>query len=90
MKKFRVEQTPGSRRLLELAAHLRGDELGVLVLVAERLVKGRAQYGTLRVATDNRSFPNEALEEVADALVYAAVALMHQAAAEGAGGIKQG
>jgi hypothetical protein len=63
-------------RLLELAVQLGPDEQAVLLLIAERLTHGRQQYGTLRVATDRRCFPQEALEEAADGLVYAAVALM--------------
>lgn len=42
------------------------------VLVAERLLKGREQYGALDPATDPRDFRTEAFEEVADACVYLA------------------
>jgi hypothetical protein len=62
--------------LTTTAAALGPDELQVLVLVAERLAVGRQRYGALRVATDPRDFATEALEEAADGLVYAAVALL--------------
>ncbi len=67
-----------AQRLTEVCAELGTDELRVLVLVADRLRTGRRRYGTLDVATDRRCFPVEALEEAADGLVYAAVALMRQ------------
>lgn len=63
-------------RLHAVASELGVDELAVLCLVAERLRLGRERYGPLQVATDRRDFGVEALEEVADGLVYAAVALM--------------
>lgn len=71
-----------AERLVDVAAELGIDELRVLVLVAERLRTGRQRYGTLQVATDRRCFPVEALEEAADGLVYAAVALMRQGDAQ--------
>jgi len=63
-------------QLRETAADLGTDELRVLVLVAERLAKGRQRYGALDIAGDRRDFRVETLEEVADGLVYAACALM--------------
>jgi hypothetical protein len=65
-----------AERLVEICAELGADELGVLLLVAERLAKGRWRYGALNVATDGRDFRTEALEEAADGLVYVACALM--------------
>lgn len=63
-------------RLLAVASELGADELAVLNIVAERLRLGRERYGELRVAADQRDFAAEGLEEAADGLVYAAVALM--------------
>jgi len=65
-----------AERLVELAAELGADELGVLLLVAERLRIGRQRYGALDVASDHRDFELESLEEIADALVYAACGLL--------------
>jgi hypothetical protein len=62
--------------LMACAAQLGADELAVLVLVAERLVRGRQIYGELNLATDVRDFRREALEEAADMAVYAAAALL--------------
>ena len=67
---------PLAERLVEICADLGADEMRVLVLVAERLAKGRQRYGALDVATDRRDFRHESLEEIADALVYAACGLM--------------
>lgn len=64
-----------ARQLLDVCAELGTDELRVLLLVAERLATGR-RYGRFDLATDGRYFQHEAVEEVADALVYAACALM--------------
>lgn len=63
-------------RLCAIAADLGADERAVLCLVAERLKIGHQRYGDLHVAADRRDFRVEALEEAADGLVYAAVALM--------------
>jgi hypothetical protein len=63
-------------RLIGVVKGLEPDAVAVLLLVAERLAKGRARYGNLDVSHDPRCFPVEALEEAADGLVYAAVALM--------------
>lgn len=62
-----------------VAAMLGPDELAVLLLVAQRLAKGRRQYGELHIGSDRRCFPVEALEEAADGLAYAAVALLRGA-----------
>lgn len=67
--------TPG-QRIAEAASILGADELEVLAIVAERLADGRRRYGELRPATDPRDFGTEALEEIADALVYAAAGLI--------------
>lgn len=65
-----------AERLMKICADLGADELRVLVLVAERLAAGRRRYGALDIAGDRRDFQLEAIEEVADALVYAACGLM--------------
>lgn len=65
-----------AERLTGLCAELGADELRVLLLVAERLVKGRRCYGALHVESDGRDFRVETLEEIADALVYSACSLM--------------
>jgi hypothetical protein len=62
--------------LLAVAADLGDDERAVLQLVAERLHTGQQRYGRFDVATDRRDFRHESVEEVADALVYAACGLM--------------
>ena len=63
-------------RLLASVDKLGNDELHVLCIIAERLVMGRRQYGELELPTDRRDFAHEALEEVSDALVYAAAGLL--------------
>jgi hypothetical protein len=59
-------------RLHALAAEPGVDELAVLCLVAERLKLELERYGALHVATDRRHCGADALEAVADGLVYAA------------------
>lgn len=59
----------------ELAHYLQpytDDELEVLGYVAARLDLGRTRYGPLRVSGDARDWQRERMEEMADALVYAA------------------
>jgi hypothetical protein len=65
-----------AERLVEIGAELGTDELRVLLLVAERLRTGQRRYGRFDLAADRRNFHHEALEEIADALVYAACGLM--------------
>lgn len=59
-------------RLTAVAEQLGAGEIAVLLLVADRLHKGQAQYGNLDPATDRRDFRREAFEELADACVYLA------------------
>lgn len=53
-------------------ARLGDDERRVLVWIAKRLARGRAQYGELDLGSDKRDWRREFTEEVLDALVYAA------------------
>lgn len=64
------------QRITQAASILGPDELEVLAVVAERLAEGRRRYGELRPESDRRDFALEALEEVADAMVYAAAGLI--------------
>jgi hypothetical protein len=66
------------RRLLRAVAMLDTDELAVLTLIATRLAQGRDTYGTLHLERDRRDFEHEALEELADALVYVGAALVQR------------
>jgi hypothetical protein len=75
----RDDGTDGVRHLaglMQLIAQLGDDERAVLQVVAERLHMGQQRYGRFSIATDGRDFRHEAVEEVADALVYAAAALL--------------
>ena len=66
------------RDLAALAARLGADELRVLVLVATRARAGQACYGSLDLRRDPRDFQGEALEELADATVYFAAAVLRR------------
>ena len=66
-----------AERLMEVCAGLGTDELRMLLLVAERLAKGPAWYGTLLIAMDGRCFQIEALKATADG-VYVPAALMRR------------
>lgn len=50
----------------------------MLTLLAARLWAGQARYGCLAVRRDGRSFTREALEEVADSALYAAMGLVQR------------
>lgn len=52
------------------------DELAATELVIAGLVRGRQVYGELDVATDTRNLAAETREELRDALVYSAAALL--------------
>lgn len=64
--------------LLEEARNLGDDEVLVLTLIAKRLRIGREVYGPLSIRHDTRNWHREALEECADAAVYAAVGLIRR------------
>lgn len=72
------------------ASQLGEDELEVLTLVAERLLHGQRHYGLFRLATDQRDFHQEALEECADGLVYAAAGIIRARLRERQGDPKEG
>lgn len=57
-------------RLHEVAGQLAGDELELLVEVAEGLALGRSQYGALDIDSDARDFELEARQEERDLVVY--------------------
>ena len=71
---------PRDRReaLTAVAADLGADELELLCLLAGRLRTGQRRYGRLALDRDRRHWTREALEEVADALVYAGCALTRE------------
>ena len=73
------------RELAEIAQRLTGDELAVLALIARRLDAGRKRYGSLDVSRDGRDFRHGALEELADAAVYLAAAILRGTTAAGRG-----
>jgi len=58
------------------------DEINLISLIAERLEKGRESYGALNLATDERDFTAEALEELLDGAIYLASKLMKLRRAE--------
>ena len=64
------------QKLIATLCQLGVEELEVLTLIAERLLAGQRAYGQLRLATDQRDFAREALEEILDTQVYSACALI--------------
>lgn len=65
--------SPALERLQAELAQLGPDEIEVVLEVATGLRRGRAVYGELTLATDPRDLEREALDEVRDGLVYAAM-----------------
>ena len=66
-------------------AALKDDEQAIIEKLLDRLEKGQESYGPWKVA-DGRDYPNEALDEVIDALHYCAAALVKQAGGCSCGG----
>jgi len=60
--------------LLDVVSQLGTDEKRVLLALARRLLAGQREYGKLDVAHDGRDWKRERAEELADALVYGAIA----------------
>ena len=63
-------------QLLECVNKLGVDERRVLLLQAQRLAKGKPEYGELVLATDSRNFCREAAEEVLDMGQYLSILLL--------------
>lgn len=57
-----------------LRAELADEEVRVLVLLAQRLLEGQRTYGHLDLANDRRDLGAERGAEIADLLVYSAMA----------------
>jgi hypothetical protein len=62
------------RDLFATIAALGPDESGVLAVLAHRLLTGQRAYGRLDLAADGRDWRQARAEELADALVYGAIA----------------
>lgn len=54
-------------------AQLGALEKQVLCVLADRLLKGQAQYGALNLRDDKRDWRKERAEELADAMIYDAI-----------------
>ena len=52
------------------------EERSLILLIAGRVREGQGRYGRFSIARDHRNMLSEALEEVADALVYSGVELV--------------
>lgn len=63
-------------RLIELATQLTDDERSVLVAMAEGILAGRAQYGTLNPHDPARDWLQECWEEMRDASNYVGAQLV--------------
>jgi hypothetical protein len=57
-------------RICEIVCRSSADECAVLTALARRLDAGRATYGPLTKATDQRHFLRELGDELRDALIY--------------------
>jgi hypothetical protein len=67
----------------DICDHMEGfnlDELRVLLFVAQRLAKGRRQYGPLNPADPTKDWMQEFDEELVDALVYRAAQRLRESA----------
>lgn len=66
-----------------LLGMLGADELAVLRWIACRLLAGQGTYGHLDLAHDKRDFEHERAAELADAIVYSAMAEVRRVVARG-------
>jgi hypothetical protein len=70
--------------VVSVCSGLNKDELRVVLRVAERMAKGRAQYGGLDLATDKRDHVRETTEELLDACAYLAMRTLQAPTVESA------
>ena len=61
-------------QIVEVVEDLAEEEGGVLLVLAKRLLAGQRAYGRLDLAHDARDWRKERADELADALVYTAIA----------------
>lgn len=64
---------PGAE-LLDVTSQLGAEERRVLLALARRLLAGQRAYGRLDLAHDRRDWRRERAEELADSLIYGAIA----------------
>ena len=62
-------------KLAQRIASLREDERAIVEALLDRIEQGRQEYGPWKV-NDGRDYPQEAFDEVIDALHYCAAALL--------------
>lgn len=63
----------------DLHTRMNADERAVWMAIGRKLMgKGRTEYGPLDMVSDTRNMPRECMDEVVDALVYAAIASLRQ------------
>ena len=62
-------------KLAQRIAGLPPDELAIVEALLDRIEQGREEYGPWKV-NDERDYPQEAFDEVIDALHYCAAALL--------------
>ncbi len=74
-----VRRSAGPLELDGELADLGVDERRVLLVLARRLLAGQRHYGRLDVATDRRDWRRERSEEIADLLIYSAIAELAEA-----------
>lgn len=79
LRELQKEVADLSTRLKLYETGLNEDERWVVQSVADRLRKGRRQYGPWIPHGDERQFDTEANEEVLDALVYVTMKLRNHA-----------
>jgi len=62
--------TPILKELVEYCGDLNADELRVVTAVAERMSRGRKEYGPLDLSIDIRNFKHEGAQELLDFVAY--------------------
>lgn len=73
-----MEHSTPLERIVRCALRLQGDDLELLACLAERIKIGESCYGTMQIDRDPRNFVQEATEEILDATIYLAAALLRK------------
>lgn len=74
----RMGPTVMRNTLASLLLQLEDDAVELLLLQAQRLARGRAQYGELHIDRDGRNWLDEAIAEYLDGSNYLAIELIRR------------
>jgi len=78
MTNKRTNETKTYIELINTVNQLEGDELKVMLKLAQKMLAGKMKYGEWTASNDKRNYRKEASEEIFDALNYMCMQLIKE------------